>query len=195
MTESSNESYISDATYSIIVLDKPMKNIKDKYLAYIDNYGFIYEWYLIYKLTNNIIGFFDMTSKYIGRCAKCLIDTKFTIDKQLVDDANYWRNNIRGKIPLSSIINKSESITNQSDIIIKGNEIIKRIDNIDGIYNSFNKIYLDIEHEFVNNKITQKFVNDMKKIRNDIPVSIANGKININNEIKFDKIIESLAKL
>lgn len=90
----SNESYISDESLKIILYNIQPNNDTAKYLIYVDQYIFIYEWYLTYKTKqDDTIGYFDVISKYIDRAGK-VVD----FDRKLKQYAKMWKDEIRNKI-------------------------------------------------------------------------------------------------
>jgi hypothetical protein len=107
----SNESYVSDITVLKYVfnIDLPCEGSCNQEeinsIIYNDNYLFIDEWYKIYKEENrrNYIYFFDIVCKYIIRCSKI-----YKLNEKLVEISNKWRNEIRGKISLETIIENKE---------------------------------------------------------------------------------------
>jgi len=101
----SNESYISDSAFGLIVLNKNnFMYDKEKYLSFVDNYIYIKNWYELYINTNNYMAFYDIVSKYISRCYMSLENTKYnkSIDKQHALDALDWKQNIRGQFSLGN---------------------------------------------------------------------------------------------
>lgn len=195
MTSSSNESYISDATYSSVVLTKTLTNLKDKYLAYIDNYIYIYEWYLFYKDSNKSIEYFDIVSKYIERCAYFIKDTKYKLPEKIVKDSIFWKKNIRGQIPIQNIKDKNISTYNKQ-IIEEGHKIYTSILVIEDIFNIFKEVYNNIQSEFGDN-INNKYVDTIETIINKIIVNInTNGNVSINiNNYNFNEVLKTLKDL
>jgi hypothetical protein len=211
MSASSNESYISDTTYKIIVLNKKMEDIFDYYLSYLDNFAFIEEWYLLYKENGSIIGFFDMACKYIVRCGKSLENTEYynDITKELLQDSNYWRNNIRGQISLTLLsdvnvpnINMNEQISARTKIkIIEGKNIINKLNHkkIKDIYDVFYKIYLKIKLNFVqsnsvksdSDNTTDKVLNLLDELMNNVSVIVTDSNISVT-KYDFNNVISKI---
>jgi hypothetical protein len=211
MASSSNESYTSDATYNIIVLGKQMDNYNDKCLSYVDNYMFIYEWFLFYKnRQNDIIEYFDVVCKYIVRCYDSLlhnnelitIGEKIEIDKKLVDDALYWRKNVRGKIPLKDVMKDDFGNKEIQDIEHRYKEIndIKKRDeeirnvkqrnekiqniklslskkNTSYIFDKFKNIYEKIQKYFVISQPVREIQECIMKMINNEHAKIKENKL------------------
>ena len=159
MTSSSNESYISDTTYNIIVLGNQMESIRDNQLAYVDNYMFILEWFMLYKSTVKMLEFFDVICKYIVRCNITLgYQGAPVIPVMLVEHAKYWRENIRGKISLDVFSGKGKGNSDDADKIQKGKDILKYLKEnytIQKLYKIFEGIYENIRGNFGLNESTK----------------------------------------
>lgn len=202
MTSNSNESYISDTTFNIIVLGQKMPDLLDNLLAYVDNYIFIHEWFLIYKNKKTededpYEGFFDVISKYIVRCNNTLKGSDFKLDAKLVECSSYWREHIRGKIPLASImtLDYDEEFTFTNDRILDGGNIMAYIKNeyptIEDIHSVFESLYDDISKKFsITSQITvlRSYINSLLK---RIVVTVKDGNISYDHRIsEFNTVIK-----
>jgi len=170
----SNESYISDCTFSFIVLKNNSLTEREKYLSFTDNYAYLIHWIAFYKQTH-LMEFFDVTCKYMERCNSSLIGTKFAqnIDHELINHANYWRNNVRGKYSLNDKYAQEEWIK------ILNYLTSKNIASPSALCDIFSKVYREIKLNFVLNNVEINTIN----IVNSIPlvgVTIHNKKITLS---------------
>jgi hypothetical protein len=195
MTSYSNESYISDTTYNIIVLSNKMENELDNLLSFVDNYTFIVEWYMDYKDTNNLLGFFDMVCKYIVRCSMSLKTSSFKIDSDLIQHSKFWRENIRGKISLELLTDNIEESKLKElgkgvhEKIKKAKEVIDKLNKKNYTVESIYKLFKDLYDQ-----VSQKFVitDTERQIKNIIVKQISTVKVKITDTIKYDNAIFNL---
>lgn len=193
MTLYSNESYVCDTTFNIIVKGNFMSNIKDRLLAFIDNYYFIKEWHTVYMndvdssldsdekyIIGQNVGFFDMVCKYITRCDVCLrfSDLKIKLTSGLVEDASIWRDKIRGKHSVSEIISEYEEKGNMEDVIFKIYERIKSVHTMKNIMRIFDEQYnIVLDALTTNQNIVLTKAETFNKHLEHIILGIDNGTI------------------
>ena len=107
-----NEAYVSDYTVAFIVHHIPLPTNRARYLACIDNYAYVLEWATKVGVRSDweaYVFFFNGSSKYIMRMLACLTsEGPQTIEwaipetfRRLGEISKRWRDQIRGKVPLS----------------------------------------------------------------------------------------------
>lgn len=182
----SNESYICDATIRFFVHKKDDITASEKYIAYIDNFCFINEWYELYEQGDDFVGFIDGVSKYIVRCSKLLTDGYHHIDPDLLLLCEFWLESIRGKKEINTIRIKGES--NDSDIL-KAIELIQIISDkyktIKNIYIELFSIYGSIRKSLSMSTNANHLIEIINTLAEKVDVSI-DPIINVNKKIEID---------
>jgi hypothetical protein len=209
MTAYSNESYISDATYSLIVLKINPDNIEDRYLSFMDNFAYLKEWKLFYEKKEhtslNLLGFYDAASKYISRCADSLVGTGITVDNAIATDATKWRETIRGKVALTifsegtykEAIEKHPVDADKKSIVEAGYEIKSRRlqKDINSIYDDFEGLYKQIGNKLKPSEGTKNFKATIQQIAFGVPVTLSTSPIEIKvGDYNFDAYLEKIQK-
>jgi len=211
MAKYSNESYISDATFNIIVLGEKMNNEKDNLLSFVDNYKFVEEWYHVYEHKHSdslsLIGFFDMACKYIIRCHTSFQykGCPFKISDDLYKCSEYWRKNIRGKISLSKIEIKkdvselkiTESKTTEKELIENANNIISYINTNypkEKIHTYLTDLFKNISKKFTQTDLEEQLMKDVLTLINKVNVRVDN-KIEITNSISDADLKSSIKNI
>jgi hypothetical protein len=173
----SNESYISDYSLNIILHDiKPDKMACMN--AFVDQYIFISEWFLMYRTSNDILGYFDIISKYIYRCHLCLqyLPALYVeLDKNLVLYSKKWKDEIRGKMPLDKV-RKSSEYSVIVDYLSNG------IKTVDRLFDDFHKIFKKVELKLYD-KSSDVFLKKLHAEIKKVNVSLENTVIKINKDI------------
>ena len=171
----SNESYISDATFSFIVLRNSNLTIREKYLSFTDNYAYILYWLAFYR-QSHFMEYFDIVCKYIIRCYDSLLGTPFenNINIILIKHASHWRFNIRGKQNLNSDL-AFDTWKNISHFLIQSN-----LNSPILLCELFTTIYRSIKQQFMCNKFEMQQIYTIQKNIDKNNISIQNKKIIYN---------------
>ena len=128
-----NEAYVSDITLRAILYRIPLKTEEERWIAFVDQYLFIYEWYHTYKeRQKDVIEFFDIVSKYIFRAGICLENSILLrlIPQDILVCAAYWKDNVRGKM----------SMEDAKKLVISS-EILKIIPDVSYLFSIFDNIF------------------------------------------------------
>ena len=161
----SNESYISDGALMIILFNITPKHQEEAFLAFVDQYLFVLEWYTIFGRSKDLIPFFDMASKYINRAHICLekSQSKLRLDTELVRNAKFWVENIRGKMSFREAKKKFKPLF---DYV---NDVLKSPKNVMGMIEPiFEQIRKVLENPNSENYV-ENVMKEVKKIKVNFP--------------------------
>lgn len=152
----SNEAYISDVTLKLILFKTRLSSNDERYIAYMDQFIFINEWFEIYKSntgTRADIEFFDVVSKYIYRAGLCLKGSQMfaKIPSLLLQHADFWRSNVRGKMSIDEALE-----------LQKVKDITEKLPTKKYIFDSFKLIYTAISKKMHDTSVN-KFIKSIQQ--------------------------------